>query len=585
MYVSLYRRYRPQKFEEVVGQDAAVDILRTALAEARIGHAYLFSGPRGCGKTTAARLVAKTLNCERPVGGEPCCTCDSCLSVVAGKHLDVIEIDGASNRGIDEIRELKSHVNLSPFMGHKKIYIIDEAHMLTDAASNALLKTLEEPPAPVVFILATTESHKVSVTIRSRCQHIPFHRIGASDMVAHLAYLAEKEGVQAEERALWELARAADGALRDALSLMEQVLSAGKGSLSMQCVRELMGGGSRGELEEWVELLKNDPPQASARLMHLLSLGISPERFLDGVFTLFRDLWLWRLWGASAVAGLALSPEELSWLQKEASHWEVPQLQALCAASSRLMPRVRHGVRIEVFSGLLQLAFADALQGQIIKENAPLSVEGSKKQNDRIEKTEEIRRGGASFLAPEDKAVVAEPIVVKETAEEESIISEVPEMLNPLFSKLWTEDLPLCAALLRAKILQKGEAWVLDTELLSKMERTTLESGRASSALSKAIEAQWGIVPERSEKEENRGEVPSFSGFTPPEGPSAPQRSTASRSEASTAPVHTGFQQNSFVEQLAAYLEAEVLLIKPKSTAPGDLENAAVSADLEEETE
>lgn len=575
MYVSLYRRYRPQRFEEVVGQGAAVDVLRTALAEARIGHAYLFSGPRGCGKTTAARLVAKTLNCERPVGGEPCCTCDSCLSIVAGKHLDVIEIDGASNRGIDEIRELKSHVNLSPFMGHKKIYIIDEAHMLTDAASNALLKTLEEPPAPVVFILATTESHKVSVTIRSRCQHIPFHRIGAADMVAHLAYLAEQEGVQAEERALWELARAADGALRDALSLMEQVLSAGKGSLSMQCVRELMGGGSRGELEEWVGLLKQSPAEASARLMQLLSLGISPERFLDGVFTLFRDLWLWRLWGASAVAGLALSPEEQSWLQDEAPQWEVSQLQALCSASSKLMPRVRYGMRIEVFSGLLQLAFADILQGRTETEAPPL-FEKKQEHVEIIKKTTEIQP---------DKAMAAEVINLTKEEGETIAVSEIPQTLNPLFAKLWAEDLPLCAALLRAKILQREDTWVLDSELLSKIERTTLESGRASSALSNAIEQQWGIVSAQSEKEESAAEAPVFSGFIPSDRPSVPQGNRGTRSESISAPVHAGFQQNSSVEQLAAYLEAEVLLIKPKIAAPGDLENGAVSADLEEEVE
>ena len=562
MYVSLYRRYRPQRFEEVVGQDAAVDILRTALAEARIGHAYLFSGPRGCGKTTAARLVAKTLNCEQPTGGEPCCTCDSCLSVVAGKHLDVIEIDGASNRGIDEIRELKSHVNLSPFMGHKKIYIIDEAHMLTDAASNALLKTLEEPPAPVVFILATTESHKVSVTIRSRCQHIPFHRIGASDMVAHLAYLAEQEGVQAEERALWELARSADGALRDALSLMEQVLSAGQGSLTMQCVRELMGGGSRGELEAWVGLLKNSPAEASAQLMHLLSLGISPERFLDGLFTLFRDLWLWRLWGEPAAAGLTLSPEELSWLQAEAPRWEVSQLKALCSASSKLMPRVRYGMRIEVFSGLLQLVFADILQGQKETEEVP-SFGGIHESNRPIKKLAEM------LPLPSSGADV---INFEKTDEKEIIISEVPLALNPLFAKLWVEDLQLCAALLRAKILQRGDTWALETEHLSKNERTTLESGRASSSLSKAIQLQWEIGPVLPVQEEDVEAAPP-----------SPRFISSDRSLAT--PAHAEFQQNSSVEQLAAYLEAEVLLIKPKSAVQADLENVAAPADLEEEIE
>ncbi len=197
MYVSLYRKYRPQTFSEVVGQDAATNLLRASFLDGRLGHAYLFSGPRGCGKTTAARLLAKIVNCENPTpAGEPCCVCRSCIAVVGGDHMDVMEIDGASNRGIDQIRELKSHVGLASFMGRSKVYILDEVHMLTMEAFNALLKTLEEPPSSVLFIFATTEPHKVPVTIRSRCQHIPFHRIGAEDMVAHLKHIAVLEGAQ-----------------------------------------------------------------------------------------------------------------------------------------------------------------------------------------------------------------------------------------------------------------------------------------------------------------------------------------------------------------------------------------------------
>ncbi|MDR3353933.1 MAG: DNA polymerase III subunit gamma/tau, partial [Synergistaceae bacterium] len=170
MHVSLYRKYRPVRFKDVVGQDAAVSMLRMSCAEKRLGHAYMFSGPRGCGKTTAARILAKAVNCKNLSGdGEPCCECESCLAIAAGDHLDVMEIDAASNRGIDQIRELKAHVGLAPFTGGVKLYILDEVHMLTMEAFNALLKTLEEPPRSVMFVFATTEPNKVPVTIRSRC--------------------------------------------------------------------------------------------------------------------------------------------------------------------------------------------------------------------------------------------------------------------------------------------------------------------------------------------------------------------------------------------------------------------------------
>ena len=221
MYISLYRRYRPQTFSDMVGQSAAVGVLLESLREGSLGHAYLFSGPRGCGKTSAARLVAKSLDClNRGEDCEPCGVCENCRA--AGEHLDVIEIDGASNRGIGEIRDLKSHVSLKALSASYKVYIIDEVHMLTDAAFNALLKTLEEPPANVVFLLATTEPHKVPVTIRSRCQHIPFHRITIADTVSRLKHVCSQENIEADEEGIWEIARQADGALRDALSLLDQ---------------------------------------------------------------------------------------------------------------------------------------------------------------------------------------------------------------------------------------------------------------------------------------------------------------------------------------------------------------------------
>ncbi|MDR3281032.1 MAG: DNA polymerase III subunit gamma/tau, partial [Synergistaceae bacterium] len=354
MHVSLYRRYRPRLFGEVVGQDAANALLRSSFLEQRLSHAYLFSGPRGCGKTTAARLLAKVVNCQAPTPeGEPCCVCDSCRAVASGEHMDVMEIDGASNRGIDQIRELKSHVGLASFMGGMKVYILDEVHMLTMEAFNALLKTLEEPPSSVMFIFATTEPHKVPVTIRSRCQHIPFHRISTERIVSRLCDIARAEAIAAEDSALWEIARNADGALRDAISLFEQAVALGHGGLGMDSVRALFGGGARAEMERWIVEVREHPDDASASLKSALDLGVSPERFLDGLFPLLRDMWAFSLWGEKSFAGASLSEEEKDFIESEAPQWDSSSLRRCAMACASLFPRARFGLKNDVFSGLL----------------------------------------------------------------------------------------------------------------------------------------------------------------------------------------------------------------------------------------
>ena len=247
MSVSLYRKYRPQNFAGIIGQPAAVSVLTNSIAKGKVGHAYLFSGSRGCGKTSAARIFAKSLNCSDRQGFEPCGKCSNCTQITAGDSLDVIEIDGASNNGVDSIRGLKENVALSPFNSRYKIYIIDEVHMLSQGAFNALLKTLEEPPEHVIFIMATTEPHKVPVTIRSRCQHIPFHSITPDDIYSRLEYVCKNENITAEPEALREISRQADGALRDALSLLEQ--AAASGDVTLKNTEAIFGAGSRPSFE------------------------------------------------------------------------------------------------------------------------------------------------------------------------------------------------------------------------------------------------------------------------------------------------------------------------------------------------
>ena len=218
-YTALYRKYRPQSFEDVKGQEHIVTTLRNQINAGRIGHAYLFCGTRGTGKTTVAKIFARAVNCENPIDGSPCGECPTCRAILSGNSLNVIEIDAASNNGVDNIREIRDEVTYAPTEGRFKVYIIDEVHMLSSGAFNAMLKTLEEPPSYVIFILATTEAHKIPVTILSRCQRYDFHRISVDVISERLKELLIQENAQAEDKAVRYLAKSADGAMRDALSL------------------------------------------------------------------------------------------------------------------------------------------------------------------------------------------------------------------------------------------------------------------------------------------------------------------------------------------------------------------------------
>lgn len=241
-YTALYRKFRPDTFADVKGQDHIVKTLRNQIMADRIGHAYLFCGTRGTGKTTIAKIFAKAVNCEHPINGNPCNECASCRAISSGASMNVIEIDAASNNGVDNIREIREEVAYSPADGKYKVYIIDEVHMLSIGAFNALLKTLEEPPSYVIFILATTEAHKIPVTILSRCQRYDFRRIAQETIQSRLQELMEQEKVEVEERALRYIAKKGDGSLRDALSLLDQCIAFYLGeTLTYDRVLEVLG--------------------------------------------------------------------------------------------------------------------------------------------------------------------------------------------------------------------------------------------------------------------------------------------------------------------------------------------------------
>ena len=354
MSASLYRKYRPQNFADVSGQKAAVDVITNSIAKSRVGHAYLFSGSRGCGKTSVARIFAKALNCLNPNGFEPCGHCNNCEAITAGESLDVIEIDGASNNGVDEVRGLKANVTLAPFSSKYKIYIIDEVHMLSTAAFNALLKTLEEPPEHVIFILATTEPHKVPVTIRSRCQHIPFHSISPEDIFERLNYVCKNENINFENEALWEISRQADGALRDALSLLEQVIAAGE--VNLQNVERTFGAGSRTAFENWIKLFRSDMAGAYINLKNMFDSGASGIRIFEEMFALVRNLWLMSQWNdKNIVNSLASSEQEKNFLLEESQNWKSEQLHSLLNSILKILTQAKTGVKNDILLGMFML--------------------------------------------------------------------------------------------------------------------------------------------------------------------------------------------------------------------------------------
>jgi len=313
------RKYRPSTFDDVIGQPHVVQTLVNAITAKRIAHAFLFSGTRGVGKTTVARLLAKALNCERGPTSTPCGTCANCSEIAQGTSVDVVEIDGASNTGVDDVRELRENVKFAPFRGQYRVYIIDEVHMLSNSAFNALLKTLEEPPAHVVFIFATTEIHKIPPTILSRCQHYSFRRISRAEIIQRLRHVASREGISVEDRGLASLARASEGSMRDALSLLDQAVAFAGKTVRQSDLEILLGSVPQEHIRAMISAILARDSAASVRIIaQLLDQGHDLRVYCGDLVEHIRNL---------LVAVAVPSPQELEGLI-ELSKDDVRQIEA-----------------------------------------------------------------------------------------------------------------------------------------------------------------------------------------------------------------------------------------------------------------
>ncbi len=408
---ALYRKWRPRTFDEVVGQDHVTRTLRNALASGRISHAYLFAGVRGTGKTTMARLLAKAVNCEGEGTEKPCGSCRICRAVDEGSLIDLIEIDAASNRGIDEIRDLRDKVGFRPNEARYKFYIIDEVHMLTEPAFNALLKTLEEPPAHVIFVLATTEPHKIPATIISRCQRFDFRRIPLADIARWLQHIATQEGLSVEEAALEYIARQSSGSLRDAISLLDQLTAYSDTTVTLEHVRGILGSVSSQAVSQLVDcLIAGEQVRGLELINQLVWDGSEPRQLAREIVEHLRKMLLLKMGDGATLLRASTSDEELTKVHAQASRvnprWLLRAIRLFNSAA--LESRTSFIPQLSVELAFLEAIFEDS------SEAAPPQPVGTREMRTRPVESPTSSRVSAPVAIAETSPTPSQPSVIRE---------------------------------------------------------------------------------------------------------------------------------------------------------------------------
>ena len=414
MYQALYRKWRPKTFSDVVGQEHVTETLQRQVAEGRLSHAYLFTGTRGTGKTTCAKILAKAVNCEHPENGNPCNKCSSCLGIESGGFLDVMELDAASNNGVDHVRALRDEAIYSPAQVKKRVYIIDEVHMLSIAAFNALLKILEEPPEHLMFILATTELHKVPATILSRCQRFAFRRILPREIVGRLNYIAEQEGIDLRPDGAELLAHIADGALRDALSLLDQCAAAG-GTIDSAAVLDALGLAGNLQTAQLMDCVLQRDTKAALLLLHrLYGSGKDVGAVLGELSALARDLLISKTapeGGAALLTG-GYDSQTMDGLLRQA---DSARLIAICTTLQRTAADMNVSVNRRTDAELCLLKLCDeTLSGDLSAINA------------RLARLEQQMATGVRYAAAEGAAQAEKPAPARAAAKPTAVEDEAP---------------------------------------------------------------------------------------------------------------------------------------------------------------
>ncbi len=412
-YTALYRKFRPERFEDVKGQDHIVTTLRNQIEAERVGHAYLFCGTRGTGKTSIAKIFAKAVNCEHPVDGSPCGECRSCRTIAAGASMNVIEIDAASNNGVDNIREIVDEVSYSPAEGRYKVYIIDEVHMLSIGAFNALLKTLEEPPSYVIFILATTEVHKIPVTILSRCQRYDFKRISIDTLADRMRDLMDTEGQQVEEKALRYIAKAADGSMRDALSLLDQCIAFHYGKkLTYDKALDVLGAVDTEVFSRLLRaVLERNVTDCIRLLEEVVMQGRELTQFVSDFTWYLRNLLLVKTSDEGAIEDVIdISSENLARLREEAELAQTDAIMRYIRELSELSGRIRYAGQKRI---LIEIALIKLCRPQMEKHTESIL--------DRIRAIEQQLEKGVVLQTPGGAAPGTAGMALSGTAQPEAV--------------------------------------------------------------------------------------------------------------------------------------------------------------------